>query len=320
MRTYIRAALFLAIQAVLIISSSDAGPAALLVSPGEQLTRIRFDIAAFDENKSDRELLAETIVEGPAGTDFEINLEGQRFRLHAKFTNDVLDGDSLQMRADLRTRRFYGRSEKDLPLYEEDVQKETLQLTFNEKLVLLPFGDNQKSQASGQLRIEITPTKVRPAVVSSSQPLDIKIVKPSPANLILVNAWKIPHRFNYTASLLENGQVVATGKVDSALIEEPEEIVLTQNSQANRDVINNPLIVNLMVARYLRGRPLDQVAVEFGVRRYGNPTEPIASRWAGVGNLGSQLRYDLTDYYLNSIGKKYELALSVNLAPGENAD
>src|SRR5690242_1269944 len=77
--------------------------------------RISYDIATFEERDGRRELLAETIVEGPAGTDFEIKLEGSRFNLAAKFLNDLLPNDSLQMRASVTTRRLYGQSAKNLP-------------------------------------------------------------------------------------------------------------------------------------------------------------------------------------------------------------
>lgn len=314
MRKGIKLMLLLAASGLLTSASSDAGLSHSSASSAEWL---RFEITTVAEHAGGREVLAETILEGPAGTDFEIKLEGVHFRMDARFVNDLLGQDSLQVRADLHTRHLYGQSEKNLPLYEEDARKETSKLTFNEKLILLPFGEKLTSQESDQLKIEITPTKIPPA----KTPLEIRIVKASPGNLINVSAIKIPHRFNYKASLWENGQEVATGKFDNALIEEQREVMLNPNSLASLEVLKNPLVANLAVARYLRNRPSDQVGIDFGLKRNdGLSSETIASHWSGIGYLGAPLSYDLSDYYLKSTGRKYELRLSISLAPGETAD
>lgn len=67
---------------------------------------------------------------------------------------DLADGGGLTIRARLDTRRH---SEAGLPLYEEDAQRHTLGLNFEEAVVLLPFGGGGDA---GRLSVEIRPERV----------------------------------------------------------------------------------------------------------------------------------------------------------------
>ncbi|HKR60757.1 MAG TPA: hypothetical protein VJS64_13635, partial [Pyrinomonadaceae bacterium] len=290
------------------------------------LKRIRFDVSTYEGRNGRRELVAETTIEGPEGTDFHIKIQGERFSMDARFLNDLVAAERLQVRANLKTRRLYGRSERELPLYEEDTQKQTLQVSFDEKIVLLPFGRADANENSDQLTIEITPniTQSRDLAAGKPRELEINIVKSSPGNQVNVEAMTVPHRFALTATLLEDGREVASGQVNEALIEERQEIILTPNGQASAEVLNNPIAIGLGVNEYMRRRPQDQVAIGFGVYRlssqFGGPREAIASNWSGIGQVGSSLKYDISDHYLKSGGRRYELMLTVKLAPGEEPD
>jgi hypothetical protein len=282
--------------------------------------RISYDIATFAEHDGHRELLAQTIVEGPAGTDFEIKLEGVRFHLAARFLNDLVASDSLQMRSTLTTRRLYGQSEKNLPLYEEDAQQKDLQVGFDERLVLLPFGENNAA-GSEQLKIEITPNKSSLSDYLPSgqrRPPQINIVKTAPGNAISVSASKTPHRFSYVASLFADGQEVARGTVGNALLDQTQHVELSPNKQASADVVNNPLAINLRVSQFITACPANQVAIDFDLEAIDSRSQrQLTSKWAGVKQLGSTFNYDLSDYYLPASKRKYELRIVVQLAPGE---
>lgn len=286
--------------------------------PAQVSNRISYDIATFEERDGHRELLAQTIVDGPAGTDFEIKLDGSRFHLAAKFLNDLVRSDTLQMRARLATRRLYGQSEKNLPLYEEDAQQKDLQVGFDEKLVLLPFGDGNSSD---QLAIEITPNKSSLSDYLPSgerRPLQINIVKTAPGNAISVNASKTPHRFSYVASLFEDGREVATGTVDDALLGQPQRVELSPNKQSSTEVAKNPLAINLRVGQYISGCPGNQVVIDFDLQpAHAAVQVPFTSRWAGVKQIGSTFNYDLSDYYHPAARRNYELRVVVQLAQGE---
>ncbi|MDQ3918912.1 MAG: hypothetical protein M3348_10580 [Acidobacteriota bacterium] len=297
------------------------------VSQTVEQSRIRYDVAAFEEQGARRELLSETTVEGPAGTDFEIKLRGARFRLDARFLNDLVAPGALKVRAEIKTRRLYGQSERGLPLYEEDEQKQALQLGFDEKMVLLPFGSNDQSPNADQLRIEITPTPSGQSARLASgakRPLEIKILKAGPGNSITVEASKSPHRFAVEAALFEDGREVARGSSEDFLVEEPREIRLAPNDRASAEVAADPLAVSLSVEQYLQRRPADEAAFSFDLYSLGGEQggrrEPFAPQWAGVGEIGSVMSYDISGRYLKSSGRRYELRLSVRLAPGEVAE
>jgi hypothetical protein len=293
-------------------------------SPGarSQPERLRFRITTIEESAGQRNMISDATVEGPPGTDFNISLQGERFKMDAKFLTDLTAPDSLKVRAKLNTRRLYGYSEQKLPLYEEDNQSQALQLGFDEMVVLLPIGRNG---GSNRLKIEITPAVSEQSTLLPSgkaRPLEINILKQSPGGVIGIQAWKIPHRFTVEATLLEDGREVARGTADS-LIEEAQELILRPTEQAGADVINNPLSVNLAIDQYTRSRPTDQATISFDIYRTEQQSgrrEAIGLKWAGVGELGSHLKYDVSNVYLKESGKKYELRFKINLAQGEQAD
>lgn len=312
---------FLFILPLLVASDSAFDPARKSVAAGRDERRVRFEIVAIEEKGTERRTLSEATVEGPAGTDFNIELEDGRFSMDARFLTDFLSPEALKVRAKLNTRRLYGRSERELPLYEEDTQNETLQLGFDEKIILLPFGRG----GDERLLIEITPTlSEKPARLASGQtrPLEINIARQSPGGAIRIQASKTPHRFVVEAALLEDGREVARGQAPF-LIEEARELVLQPQGDASSAVLQNQLVVNLTLSEYVTGRTTDQVSLGFDLYRLDaqreNGRASIAQKWAGVANLGSDLTYDLGNSYLNAQGKKYELRFKVRLAPEEQA-
>ncbi|HKC65634.1 MAG TPA: hypothetical protein VKB86_18475, partial [Pyrinomonadaceae bacterium] len=107
------------------------------------------------------------------------------------------------------------------------------------------------------------------------------------------------------------------------LIEESRELILSPTNQANMEVINNPLALNLTVNQYTKSRPADEATIGFDLYRMNQQMgrrEIIGRNWSGMGALGSQMTYDISDVYLQGSGKKYELRFKINLAQGEQAD
>ena len=302
----------------------------LIASDGRQLSarsarsgaeRIRFRIATVEERNGERNILSETTVEGPPGTDFNVNLQSERFKMRAHFLTDLVSRDALRVRTKLDTRRFYGYSEQKLPLYEEDLQASALELGFDEAVVLLPFG---REGGGDTLKIEITPLKSERAARLDSgkkRPLEIEITKPAPNGFISVEAFKVPHRFTVEALLLEDGREVARGVSDN-LLEEAQELALQPNAEASTEVQKSPPVVNLSIEQFLRSRPLDQVAISFDIYRTSPERaaerQTIASKWAGIAELNAELAYDLSAGY--QTGRKYELRFRVRLASGESPD
>lgn len=285
------------------------------------LERIKFRILTVEEKGSERKIISESFVEGPPNTDFNINLEGDRFRMRARFLTDLIRPDRLRVRTKLDTRRLYGSSERQLPLYEEDEQTQSLELGFDEAVVLLPFG---RTGGDHRLKIEITPSISNQTSTDSSgtaRPLEINILKPSPGGVVRYEAIKIPHNFVAEVALLEDGREIASGKAP-LLIEERQEIKLQSHGELGH--VTSPLIINLIVERFARSRPADLVAFTFDVyqenKANGSLGDAVLQNWAGVASLESFSTYDLSGQQFVSKGRKYELRFKFKLAPGEQAD
>jgi hypothetical protein len=284
--------------------------------------RIRFQINTIEEASGVRKVLSETTVEGAPGTDFSIDLQSAGYKLKARFLTDLINEDALKVRARLETRRFFGYSEQKLPIYEEDNQSQDLQLSFDEGIVLLPFGSHGGPSV---LKIEITPVWSSQTVRDSSgklQPVQINPGNIPPGGSINIQAGRKPHRFEVDAALYEDGREVARGSGNS-LLEEATEFVLRADQPAGK-AATNPLAVNFKIADYSRGRPVDGVVIAFDL--YDVAPEKNSSRvsivlgWTGAGELGSELKYDLTNHYLSGNGHRYELRFTVKLGAGEVAD
>lgn len=316
-RTGIMLAFLLISSAMMSYSSTSTGKTT------DSEKRIRFHIAAIEESFGNRNTISEATVEGAPGTDFSINLVANRFKMNVRFLTDLVSPETLRIRAKLETRRFHGHSEISLPLYEEDSQSQTLELAFDEQIVLLPFGSGAGDE---QLKVLITPSMTGEPVRLPSgglRPLTINILEPSQGGVIGIRASKIPHYFEVEAMLVENGRVVARG-TRNCLLEESREIPLQPDETASSEVMNNPLVVNLTIDGYERSRPSDEASLSFDAHRVNTQNngerQPVALRWAGITALGSVMSYDLGERYLKSSDKKYELRFRVKLAAGEAAD
>ncbi|HEX8149520.1 MAG TPA: hypothetical protein VF591_20225 [Pyrinomonadaceae bacterium] len=278
--------------------------------------RIRFRITAVEESAAGRKVISDAAVEGPPGTDFNVNLQDGRFRVSARFMTDLARGGGLTLRARLDTRRLYGYSEAGLPLYEEDAQRHTLDLGFEETVVLLPFGGGGDA---GRLSIEIEPARPgqtgRLSSGDANTP-EITISQPSPGGAISIEAAKVPHDYNVEATLLEDGREVARGSA-GCLLEESRELLLRTVGAAAADGDAVPLALNLTVERFEPGTGSGRAAVRFDLLEGGPGHAPLARNWAGVANLGSELTYDLSQTYRGVPGRKYELKLRIDLAPGK---
>lgn len=277
--------------------------------------RIRFQITAVEEGSAGRKVISDAAVEGPPGTDFNVNLQDGRFRMSARFLTDLADGGGLKLRARLDTRRLYGHSEAGLPLYEEDAQRHTLGLNFDEAVVLLPFGGGGDA---GRLSIEIRPERVgRPAGAGADTP-EITISKPSPGGAISIEATKVPHDFVVEAELLEDGRTIASASTN-CLLEEPCELRMRRAGAAQAMGDAAPLALDLSVERFEPGPGKGRAAVRFDLHAGSPGAAALARNWAGMASLGSEMTYDLSQTYRGDTGKRYELRLRVKLATGESS-
>lgn len=267
--------------------------------------RIRFQITTIVEKANERKTLAQTTIEGLPGTDFNINLQTGNFKMETKFLSDLIGEDKLKIRATLNTRRFYGNSPINLPLYEEDSQKQTLEVGFDETIVLLPFGRNGGDET---LKIEITPTLF--AAKTEGEPIKINFDKQIPSGEISIGASKIPHHYEFEAILLANGERIASGKAD-CLFEEEKEIILQPITNSTAQSFAAKVTVN----EFNRSCPKDLVGINFSFYQ-SNSTNEISSiieQGAGINTIGEEFSYRLENASLPK-DTNYELRFKVNLS------
>lgn len=269
------------------------------------------------ENGNDKDILARTTIEGLPGTDFNINLQAENFKMDAQFLSDLVADDKLKIRTHFNTRRFYGYSPINLPLYEEDSQKHTLELGSNESIVLLPFGRNGGAET---LKIEISPTLLSVAKTAEASRLTINIDKQMPNGEIAIRAVKVPHNFIVTAVLLADGHPIARGGAD-CLLEEEKEIALLPIPNADSDISGRPFATRLTINKFIRNGPQEMVDFNFNFYRTAEDLaatdQMIISEGAGIGLLSSDLSYSLENIGQSRKGN-YELKFTILLGPGES--
>lgn len=275
--------------------------------------RIRFQITTIAEKNNERKTLAQTTIEGLPGTDFNINLQTENFKMETRFLSDLMADDKLRIRANLNTRRFYGYSPINLPLYEEDSQKQNVEISFNEKIVLLPFGRNGSDET---LKIEITPSLF--ADSAEKEPLKITFEKPIAGGNIQIKATKIPHHYEVEAILLADGKEIAGGKA-VCLFEEEKEILLQSVSEKENNG-GQTFVAKVTVNEFTRNRPNDLVGIKFDFFRknLSNNDESLSiiDNGEGISLLGQELKYFLNNGSLPK-DKNYELRFKVKLAENQ---
>jgi len=281
--------------------------------------RIRFQIDMVEKNAGATRPISSAVVEGPPGLDFNITLHTLRYDLEAKFLTDMAGKNALNVRANLLTRRMLGNSQKGLPMYEEDRRGQTLEVAFDEQMVLFPFGQ----VGEDNLEIDIAPVLSTNDVYAPSgakAPLQITFLR-KVEGVIHIEAMKTPHRFQVAAALVEDGREIARG-TSEVVLQQKQELALTP-VDGSLPGAGQPLpAVALSVGRYERGCPTGAAAFSFdiyGSSMKGQQARPlVASDWAGIGQLGSDSVYDLADTSLAVPGKRRELRLKIAPATGES--
>ncbi len=275
------------------------------VAAETQVRRIRFQVTAIGETAGESSVLAQTTIEGLPGTDFKINLRNGSFKMEARFLSDLVSNDKIRIKASLETRRSYGYSARNLPLYEEDTQKHTLDLGFDQAIELLPFGGGGGTDV---LKIEIVPKMVYLPQGPDAAKLTIDFDKKMPGGEISIEASKTPHTFDVEAVITADGKPVAKGNCH-CFIEEPQEMILDTVA-----VGDAAFSTRVTIKEFIRGGPAGMASFGFDLDRIAEGAhELVIANGAGVGLVGDSLSYPLTEISAR-YGKKYELKFRIKLA------
>ena len=271
----------------IVLAVASARPAR---SAGEPAP-VRIDVALVEHKDGERRVISGSRIEGRAGTDFELEFTLDQFVLTGRFITDLVGTRALEVTAHLVARRLHGRSERDLPLWEEDIQDRTVEVGFDEALVLWPFGRERDA-----LSIEIAPA------LGPAGPLHIEPFPLGRGGTLQVRAHRVPHRFACDAALIEAGRELAHVVADCRL-GRPARLALGP-AAADR-------AISVIVEGYERDRPTDAVTVRADLS--GGRGGASRARAMGTASLGQALRFRLDD-------GGAELRLTVRLADGEPGD
>jgi len=269
--------------------------------------RIAFRIRTLLGPEGARTAASDATVEGPLDTDLTLRSKAGSFTLAAQVKTDLLANGRLRLVADLTTRRSAGRSERGLPLFEEDSQRRVVELAADgtQSLVVLPFGRNPGGE---ELALDLLPRLTgRPVTGGDGQPLppEIRIARVGPDGWLKIEATRSLHHFRVEAALERQGRRVAGGGARCELAE-PCTLPLSPPDGAKHEP---HAAIDLTVLRTIFGCPAPQVAIEFDLlgadsdgdtrRKTGaalaNRSAPDVPRHAdsGIGIAGVPLVYPL---------------------------
>jgi hypothetical protein len=288
---------------------------ATLVAP----RRIAFRIRTLLGPEGERITASDATVEGPLDTDLTLRSKAGGFTLAAQVKTDLLASGRLRLVADLTTRRSVGRSERGLPLFEEDTQRRVVELAADgsQSLVVLPFGRNPGGE---ELALDLLPRLTgQPAAGghAAPQPPEIRIARVGPDGWLKIEATRSLHHFRVEAKLERQGRTVALGSAPCALIE-PCTLLLSPPPGSRREPLAS---IDLTVTRTIYGCPAPQVALDFDLRGTGSGGAPRGGpaataataprRDSGIGLAGVPLVYPLGELGASLPGQPDTLQLTV---------
>jgi hypothetical protein len=272
-----------------------------------QPERISFMITTLESGAGQRTVLSQALVDGPEGTDFAIHLNSQRFQMTARFLTDLLDNGNLRIRSRLNTRRFYGTSERNLPLYEQDIQRPEMELGLDEAMALLPFGQNGGAET---LSIEIVPAASRRSARlpdGTVRPLEIEFMRNDQSGVISIEAEKIPHHYLIDAQVLDGEHLLFAAR-DRALYGEASPVVLRSVPGTGQ---SGEFTLKIEIDEYQPGAPAAVVGFGFDVdRSHATGVHHSARSWAGKARLGNTFDYPIKD----ETGRELTLRMTIRLA------
>ncbi len=275
-----------ALPAVLLLLAAICSSPLAPASAEDAALRVSFRIRTLVGPAGAQTTASDATVDGPAGTDVTLDSRAGRFTMVAKLKTDLVAGGRVRVVADVTTRRAAGTSERGLPLFEEDVQRRTVELATDgsESLVVLPFGRNPGGE---ELAIDIAPALSNtPARTPAGEPapLQIRIDAIGPDGWLRVNAEKIPHGFDVEATLERDGREIARGAARCELGEPGTVPIATPDSTL--------AALRLTVSEFERLCPNGSTGFAFDVVEPGSGA-PIALAWSGVAAAGAPTTYDL---------------------------
>lgn len=117
-----------------------------LQSPG---TRLTYRVRVLEPASVAPRLLASGAVSGSVDTDMRLTLRTDTAEVEAVF-QVTPSGDSVNLGAEFFTRRRVGRSQRGLPLWEEDSYRRVVRLAWRDTARIYPFGVPSAARGDGR--------------------------------------------------------------------------------------------------------------------------------------------------------------------------
>ena len=160
---------------------------AMLQAPG---TRLTYRIRVIEPADIAPRILASGSVSGPLDSDMRLTLRSDTAEVEALFQVTPF-GDTVTLAGEFFTRRQVGRSQRGLPLWEEDSYRRVVRLPWSDTAKVYPFGVTKRGTwVELILEREFAGGEARPAesfeLVDSTRDLRLEaVVRPRRARVIL---------------------------------------------------------------------------------------------------------------------------------------
>jgi hypothetical protein len=160
---------------------------AVFQAPG---TRLTYRIRVIEPADVAPRILASGSVSGPLDSDMRLTLRSDTAEVDALFQVTPL-GDTVTLAGEFFTRRHVGRSQRGLPLWEEDSYRRVVRLAWSDTAKIYPFGGTRRGTwVELILEREFAGGEARPAesfeLVDSTRDLRLEaVVRPRRARVIL---------------------------------------------------------------------------------------------------------------------------------------
>lgn len=250
--------------------------------------RLGFLIRVQAEDKTTEHEIFRAWVEGPPGTAIDLEILDPAFELHARFfTASAPDG--VEIRSQLRTRRYMGKSKRDLPLWEEDRQQGSHMVVSGKQLTLLPFGDAVQGKILKTTLVPLAPRASILSVDGRQRPLEIEIEKNESGGVISVFASYLPERLYVDAEIRDGEKLLASGSATAGLQETVDLYLKHQQPEPSR-------LPSLL--RFQIEEPRNMSIWEFATLRfslYGEKNQKVngAQNWMGIFSYEKPTQYPL---------------------------
>jgi len=158
-------------------------------------TRLTYRVRVIEPAPVAPRILASGAVSGPLDSDMRLTLRTDTAEVEALFQVTPI-GDTVTLAGEFFARRQVGRSQRGLPLWEEDTYRRLVRLAWSDTARIYPFGAGKRGRDAKALRVELVLERefaggeTRPAeafdLVDSTRDLRLEaVVRPRRARVIL---------------------------------------------------------------------------------------------------------------------------------------